>query len=513
MDNLNTNLKYIAYCRKSSDNEDRQVLSIESQIRELKEYAQKHNLYLVDIITESKSAYKPGREGFDEMLNRFEASEANAMLVWHANRIARNSLDGGRVIWFMDREIILQIDTTTKQYHNTPDDKFYLNLEFTMSKKSSDDLSQVVKRGIRQKYERGEYPTYAPIGYINTKVDGAKNIAPDPERWSLLAKVFEEMATGKYSLGQMIKSAFDWGLRTRKGKPVSKSHLHRIVQNPAYYGVYRHGGEMHPGTYEPLISKSLFDKVQIVLKDRSKPKKITNDWAYAGLVKCGCGCGASIIFETKKKHYARTNRWAEYTYARSSKRIGTCTQKGISLTELERQIEEKLAPVSIDEEEWKLGIELLNVKYEAEAKRRTDIVHGLQRQRQRLQGELDGYFKMRSKEEMTAEEFATKKKKVEGDQKKLDEKVGDGVQAQRSWLELSEDFFNTCYQAREMLNSDSLEAKRKAVRKVGWNLLLKDKMLVWSYQKPYDVLLKPTYRSDWRRGWDSNPREPYGSRV
>ena len=263
---------------------------------------------------------------------------------------------------------------------------------------------------------------------------------------------------------------------------------------------------MHPGTYEPLISKSLFDKAQEVLKDRSKPRKIDNDWAYAGLLKCGCGCGASVIFETKKKHYEGTDRWVAYTYARSSKRCGTCNQEGISLKELERQIDEKLAPVIIDEEAWRLGIELLNVKYEAEAKSRTDIVQGLQRQRQRLQEELDGYFKMRSREEMTAEEFTIKKEKVEGEQKRLDEKVGEGVQAQRSWLELSEDFFNTAYQAREMLNSDSLEAKRKAVRKVGWNLLLKDKMLVWSYQKPYDVLLKPTYRSDWRRGWDSNPR-------
>ena len=64
----------------------------------------------------------------------------------------------------------MQIDTPGKQYLNTPDDKFYLSLEFSMAKKSSDDLSVVVKRGIRQKYERGEYPNFAPIGYINTKI-------------------------------------------------------------------------------------------------------------------------------------------------------------------------------------------------------------------------------------------------------------------------------------------------------------------------------------------------------
>ena len=129
-----------------------------------------------------------------------------------------------------------------------------------------------------------------------------------------------------------------------------------------------------------------------------------------------------------------------------------------------------------------------------------------QRQYQRLQSELDGYFKMRAREEMTGDEFSAKKKVIVEEQSKLKEKIDEGIVGQRSWLELAEDFFTTAYQAREMLNSDVLDAKRKAVKKIGWNLLLKDESLVWSYKKPYDVLLKPQYRSDLRRGWDSNPR-------
>ena len=500
-------LVHIQYSRKSSEEDAEQLLSIPAQERELNDCKLKKQLtILAPPLKEQESAHKPGREIFNAMLDMIERGKANAILCWKLDRLARNALDGGRIVWLMDEGKLTQIDTPHKVFRNTADDKFLMSIEFGMSKKYSDDLSDNVKRGIRQKYERGEYPTYAPIGYINARANGAKNIYPDPERKDPLIRLFIEYATGKYSLGQMVKMIFSWGLRTRKGKPISKSHLHRIIQDSVYYGVYRHGGELHNGSYEPLITKSLFDKVQEVLKDRSKPKKINNDWAYAGLLKCGCGCGASIIFETKKKHYERTDRWVDYTYARSSKRCGACNQEGVTLKELERQIEEKLAPVSIDEEVWRLGIELLNTKYEAEAKRRSEIVQSQQRQRQRLQEELDGYFKMRAREEMTADEFTPKKKSIIEEQKKLDEMIGESVQAQRSWLELSEDFFNIAYQAREMLNSDDLEAKRKAVQKVGWNLLLKDKMLVWAYKKPYDVLLKPTYRSDWRRGRDSNPR-------
>ena len=186
---------------------------------------------------------------------------------------------------------------------------------------------------------------------------------------------------------------------------------------------------------------------------------------------------------------------------------------GTTIQDLEHQIEAKIRDVTISEEDWKLGIKLLNKKYEAEAKQRTQIVSSRQRRYQQLQSELDGYFKMRAKEEMTSEEFASKKAAILEEQSRLKEKIDDGLSGQRTWLELAEDFLTTAFCAREMLLSDDLEAKRKAVAKVGWNLLLKNKRVVWTYQKPYDILLKPTYRSDLRRRWDSNPRESCDSHA
>jgi len=238
---METKLKYFIYCRKSSDDEDRQILSIPAQLRELNDYARSNNINIIHIFSESKSAFKPGRDEFNKMMEGFNSGVANALLVWHINRIARNSKDGGDFIWKMDESKIKQVDTPSKQYYNTPDDKFYMNLEFSMAKKSSDDLSLVVKRGIKEKYERGEYPNFAPIGYINTKVNGHPNIAPDPVRSPLLIKTFTEYATGNNSLGQMAKTLRLWGLKTRKDKPISKSHLHRILLNPIYYGWYHHG--------------------------------------------------------------------------------------------------------------------------------------------------------------------------------------------------------------------------------------------------------------------------------
>src|SRR3989344_9363723 len=199
-------LIYFKYRRKSSEEEDQQALSIEAQERELSDYALKCNLEVLDVLSsETKSAHKPGREIFNEMLESIERGEANAILCWKLDRLARNALDGGKIIWLMDEGKLKQIDTPSKTFKNTADDKFLMSIEFGMSKKYSDDLSDNVKRGIRQKYERGEYPNLAPIGYLNIRNHGLSNIEPDPESTSLIRKTFQEYATGKYSLGQMTK--------------------------------------------------------------------------------------------------------------------------------------------------------------------------------------------------------------------------------------------------------------------------------------------------------------------
>ncbi len=503
---METKLKYFIYCRKSEEDEKRQILSIEAQLRELKEYAQKCDLHIVEVLTESKSARTPGRETFNNMLRRIEVGEANAMLVWQINRIARNHKDGGNVLQMITDGVIKQVDTPHKQFKNTGDDKFFMALEFGMATKFSDDLSDNIRRGNKAKYERGEYLGVAPIGYLNVKISGHPTIALDPEKAPLVKRVFEEYSTGNYSLGRMCELIKSLGLKTKRDLPISKSHLQKILQKEAYYGWYFHGGELHNGTYEKLIERSLFDRVQDVLHNRSKPKKQYNQWAYAGLIKCGCGCGASVIFETKQKYYKGTDRHVDYTYARSSKRCGPCLEQGTSLIKLEKQFVEIASNIEIDEEQWQLGKELLNRKYHHVAKERAVIVENMQREYQRIQNELDGYFRMRARDEIIGEEFQVKKDGLTKEQIKLKEKIDEGLHNQRYWLELAQDFLDTAYYARKTLEEGTLDEKRELIKKIGWNLLLKDGKLSWKLQEPYDILLQPVYRSDVSRGEDSNLR-------
>ncbi len=159
--------KYFIYARKSTDVEDKQVLSIEAQLVELRAYAKKEGLLIADELIEKQSAKTPGRKIFGDMLKSIEAGEASGILAWHPDRLARNSVDGGQIVYLLDQTHLQSLKFPTFWFENTSQGKFMLSIAFGQSKYYVDNLSENTKRGLRQKVRRGEFPGNAPVGYIN----------------------------------------------------------------------------------------------------------------------------------------------------------------------------------------------------------------------------------------------------------------------------------------------------------------------------------------------------------
>src|SRR3989344_1181256 len=160
-------VKYFIYCRKSSEDEERQILSIEAQLQELRDFAKQNNLFVAKEFYESKTAKEPGREVFNSMVSEIEKGTASGILAWNPDRLARNSVDGGRIVYLVDTGKIQSLKFPTFWFENTPQGKFMLNIAFGQSKYFVDNLSENVKRGLRQKIRRGEWPGKAPEGYAN----------------------------------------------------------------------------------------------------------------------------------------------------------------------------------------------------------------------------------------------------------------------------------------------------------------------------------------------------------
>src|SRR3989338_7014576 len=243
MKNDNTKIKYFIYPRKSSEQEDRQVASIDSQIRELDDVAKKDKLSVVATLEESHSAKHPGRPIFNKMIEKIEKGEANALLVWNASRISRNSIDTGKIIYLFDIEKLVEVRTPSQVFRNTPNDKFLLNLFCSQAKLENDNKGEDVKRGLRSRIHAGVFPGRAPIGYMNDKYAerGTKTILVDPERFETVRKMFDLMLSGNYTVVDIFRLINkEWKFKERNGKSVARSTLYKVFTNPFFYGRFEY---------------------------------------------------------------------------------------------------------------------------------------------------------------------------------------------------------------------------------------------------------------------------------
>ena len=120
-------MEYFIYVRKSTEDEERQVMSIEAQLVELKQYAARENITIAETFIESKSAKKPGRDVFNKMISLIKSSNKPiGLLAWHPDRLARNYVDDGQLIYLIDENKTDSLRFPTFWFEPTPQGFFML---------------------------------------------------------------------------------------------------------------------------------------------------------------------------------------------------------------------------------------------------------------------------------------------------------------------------------------------------------------------------------------------------
>ena len=468
------NEKYYLYARKSTDVEDKQVLSIEAQLVELREYAKRENLYIAAEFIEKKSAKATGRPIFGKLLAEIEKSGGN-ILAWHPDRLARNSVDGGQIIYLLDSGKLGTLKFPSFWFENTSQGKFMLSIAFGQSKYYVDNLSENTKRGLRQKVRRGERPGLAPVGYINDV--RTKTIVVDKRRSPFVIEAFELYAKGDQRLEDIATFLASNGILTKSGKQFPKDKIKRMLTNPFYYGHFRYFGEIHEGKHKPIISKKLFDEAQATLTRRGRPQKgATAPQIFCGLLRCAT-CNLAITAEKKVK-YQKNGNVHEYVYYRCTRKHKTirCIEPAVTEPDLAAQLSDILHSYAMPKS-WASQLEIMLADDERKSNEGSNVfVANAQTRLVSLQGKLqrllDGYLD----QDIEQSVYRTKQAELMSKKKSLEEQVSKLTLAGNSWVEPMRKWIAQATSLCEIAKNAEPSAIKSAFLEMdGLNLFLKTK--------------------------------------
>lgn len=491
--------KYIIYVRRSQDREDKQVASIPDQLEATNRIKTERGLAVVANIQDEKTAKKPGRPGFDRMVEMLQSGEAQGVICWHANRLSRNAKDSGVLQWLMDDSGVEII--TPYQIYNEHNSSTSFKTDTGQAEQFSKDLSKVVRRSNKTHFRSGKWLGPAPVGYINAEDPVTKDrvIVQDPQRFDVIRKSWDLLLSGMYrpaEISRILTDEYDFTMRrTRQqgGGPMRLGALVLIFRNPFYYGLMVRtidGEHMESlGNYPPMITKNEFDKAQQILghNERSKPPMDMSTGLNGSAIKCG-ECGYSVTFE----HHQAKNK----TYARCTKKSKHgCSQGYLNIDKLVPQVEEDLAKVTISDEfiDWAIDYLISENQNEQQEKAtmRVDYERRLRETNDRLNRLLDVYLD--DPTIMSKEQYQTKKKELEDQARRFREYVEAVGDQSKSWLELTKERLEFARDALKEFQLNDARMRHHIVKTIGGsNLRLTDGELDFEPVRPYIHLYKNT---------------------
>lgn len=361
-------MKYCLYARKSTEAEEKQALSIDSQIKEMKQIAERENLTIVEIRKESHSAKESGqRPVFEEIVKDIDTGIFNGIITWAPDRLSRNAGDLGKLVDRMDQKKLIQIKTFGQTFTNSPSDKFLLMILCSQAKLENDNKSINVKRGMRARCEMGLWPVQPPTGYRKPNHRLAKcEVEIDPERADTIRQIFEKISYEKWSVSKVHAwLRYDLNFKTHRGFHLSLGNVFKIINNTFYYGRFEFpqgSGVWYEGKHKPIISKELFDETRNSIKSQTI-KSQGKEFAFTRIMKCGaCGSGITADEKFKKLLNGGVNRHVYYRCTKAKDR--NCKNPALNETELIESLLEMVDTLNINKVKLtaKLDVEIQKFK-------------------------------------------------------------------------------------------------------------------------------------------------------
>lgn len=348
-------VRYCLYARKSSESEERQILSIDSQIKEMLRLAEREGLEVVEMKRESHSAKETGqRPVFNEIVEEIRSGKYNGILTWAPDRISRNAGDLGKIVDLIDAGVLVEIRTYSQRFTNSPNEKFLLMILGSQAKLENDNKSVNVKRGLRTRVEMGLWPSVAPTGYLNDKRSDHKGeVLIDPIRAPLVKQMFEKVAEDRWSGRRIYLWLKDeMKFTSRNGKAMSLSTVYEILRTPFYSGVFEYpmnSGNWYQGKHTPLITRELYQAVQEKINEDARAKTNFQEFTFTRLMRCGY-CSSGVTAQEKSKVLKKDGRTRWYIYYSCTRHNDKfCKNPYVREDQLVEQLVELIDEIKLDE--------------------------------------------------------------------------------------------------------------------------------------------------------------------
>lgn len=497
----------VIYARKSQEDKSRQIQSIPDQLIEISRLEDRFELKAIQTFSESKTGKVSGvRTEFYEMIKMIEQGKANTIFCVNANRLARNGVDGGKIIELVDKGLIHRIITPSSVFDK--DNSYMLWIEFMGATKYSKDLSKIVTDRIKLKAERGDASGLAPLGYRNTPelLKGQRVILPDEERWDLCRKWWEYMLTGLYTVEQSLEQITKDGLRNRKGKIISRSKSYDFFRDIFYTGSFVQSGITYPnGNHKAMVTMAEWMKVQQTLDSKGKKGANSLDMpdekTFQGMLNCA-ECGATVTMERHLKKY-KNGTSQTFWYYRCTKKLGSCSQPCLNAKEFNPQIEAYIKGLELNPDfgQWvkkvlkrrnKQEFNLEKKTQELNTKRLADITD---RKGKLYDMKIDGLFSdmeyQKKKNDLLIEEKLIRESYLKPNTK--------------YWESVIDNTINFATSVQNLFQYGDIYTRQMVLRILGSNLMLKDKKVEIESKRAF-IFLKDVQNDVWSKNLILEPK-------
>ena len=283
---------------------------------------------------------------------------------------------------------------------SNPYEFFIFTLNTGISALMPRNLSNEVSKGMQKKADKGYYPTKAPVGYMNVRINGRSTIEIDPKKAPFIKKLFELYSTGVYSYRVLAEEMTKQGFLISKSVKCNKSNVEIILKNPVYMGDFIWKGKRYYNAHhEKIVTPELFYIVQYQIKNKCTTKANTRSFLFSNTIKCSV-CGCSMVGELKKGKYIY--------YHCTGNRGGDCKRKYLNQETIEKEFLDILKDLYVPPEYMPIVLDVIKKEVEKEKEYNNNKIAQIDKQITTLKSRLDKLFIMKLDGEISEEIFSEK---------------------------------------------------------------------------------------------------------